>query len=500
MKRWSILSLLVFCAFSTSCSLIKVDFEPCEEVSDCTAAFGPGFVCVDRMFCEQLEPDSRCTTLFPTDLLSNPENHRGRVLFGAIFDTTDTTQSTRMDAVKLAITEADIAGGLDGRPVGLIGCSNNGPGDGAQTDLRSAELARLLERELDVAALIGPSSSGSVELTFNQTDDILIISPSATSPRLVGLEPEPSDELAGRLWRTTAADSQQGLLIVDDIVDRRQREGVLVPEEVAIVHQEGAYGDGIASVVRAEFQRRFEDAPAVVTFAFQAREQIDSIVVSLGRTPQVQELIFASSDIDDTRRFMELIALNDEFDERSIFFTDSAANGGLLEAAEMLGIRDSFFDNVRGTRPSSGGTPLYESVITALGEESRNALFATHSYDAAWLAMYATAYRLIHEDDDTGEEACGAGCGMRRFRTLGVRETCIDASSAIQEALMDPNATIDIQGASGSLSYRTGAGGVEEEELDADFELWQVNDDRTGFVAIEPSAAPSACTGTVDSR
>jgi len=92
-----------------------------------------------------------------------------------------------------------------------------------------------------VTAVVGPLNSGTAQflLSFAQSNHIVLISPSSTSPALV----IPNRHF---LYRTAPNDAAQGLAAGRELIDRGY-------SAVVIVNRHDTYGDGLANATAARF-------------------------------------------------------------------------------------------------------------------------------------------------------------------------------------------------------------------------------------------------------
>jgi branched-chain amino acid transport system substrate-binding protein len=145
----------------------------------------------------------------------------------------DAPTGEQMQRGALAAVEAiNAAGGVLGQKLKLI----------IKDDACDPKQAVAVANELSgqgVFGVIGHMCSGSAipaSKTYNE-EEILMISPSATSPAL-------TDQGFNNIFRTCGRDEQQGA-IVGDFIAKHYRG-----KSVAIVHDKTAYGQGLADEVR----------------------------------------------------------------------------------------------------------------------------------------------------------------------------------------------------------------------------------------------------------
>lgn len=462
--------LLGLALLVASCSFTRFDRSQCERNADCRDAFGLGFVCAEGGFCEAGASEPRCATTWPANLLE--EAGGDRIVIGTIVDASLATHVARANAVQLAVEDASNAGGVDGRAFGLVTCTieENADFDALGRGEAALRVAAHLEEVIGAPIVVGPPSSGETQAVFEATETMVLLSPSATSPSLTALEPIPAtDEVPGRLWRTAPTDEEQERQIVQDLEARSV-------EDVIIVAQDGAYGDGLVALLSADFP----DAE-VVRFATEGQLGGALGVVS---DSAAAEVIFISSATDDTVSFLTAAAADPTLDDKRFFLTDAAANEDLL-----VGLPEGETDlyaRIRGTRPATDpdlADDFARRYRIAFGESDIDALsFTTHAYDAGWLALYGASWALLQEG---GVSPRGVARGLRQVSSgaeLDVGELSwtqvVDAFAAGE--------SVDVSGASGALDYDPAT--EERSEGGSSFAVWVVSSDGARICAADDAA------------
>lgn len=456
-SRYSAAALLsILCA---SCSLTTVDEQRCVSSDECKSAMGVLSVCGGDGFCRQSDPLARCDNTFPADLLSAPQRYSDSILFGTIFDRSLATQVGREQAVQLALSQAQEIGGLLGRPVAMIGC--NVAVDETLDDRTRTEAAvftaEYLSRDLNVWGIVGPAASSDVQAAFLaiQDTDVVMVSPSATSPALTSLDGlTHDDDSPGMLWRTAAPDSTQGLAIASDIAGRGLTN-------VAVVVESGAYGDELAAI----FVEQFSGTSTL--FPFNSSSSRDEASLRAIQS-DADEVLFVSSQPPDIVAFLEVTAARPaDLGDKTLFLTDSAANADVLMGA---GGASSLFERVRGTRPALPDGFVFDLFLAsfdlAFQVDASQFSFAAHSYDAAWLLMFGVTWSLVQED---GTRGAAVARGLRMLSAgseLDVRASSLGPLTQ-QFRIGEP---VNVNGASGQLDYDP-----VTEETQAPIEIWSIN-------------------------
>lgn len=450
----------------SGCTLFTTDVTDCETTEQCRDQFGVGFVCNADGLCEGGTPIPRCTTTYPEDLLTNPQNG-GRIVIGDLMDRSIATQHARELSARLALSQANAQGGLEGQNFGLVMCTieENPDYDGLTRSQAAVTAARYLIDHIGVSAIIGPASSGDTQATFLeiQNDDVLLISPSATSPTLTQLDPATvSDEAPGLLWRTAPPDSLQGAAIAADM--RGPGAGRAAPVgQVAAIYAGGAYGGGLYT----EFAGRFTAAGGAVTpLPFADAAQRDT-AIAMAATANVDEVLFISSQPADIIAFLDTAATLSGYDQKTLFLTDAAANADVL-----TGANSARFSQVRGSRPApldESRDLVYAGFIAAYtaeyGADVRPFSFTANAYDAAWLVAYGAAWAIYQDGEVRGQTIAQ---GLRKV-SGGTEVDIVPTSWNLVKQSFQSGQAVDVEGASGQLDYDPAT-----EETSAPIEIWEI--------------------------
>ncbi len=471
--------LALVCALSWTafggCSLTRVDPAPCKSNQVCRDAFGWGQVCGDEGLCGPLEPEVRCTRTTPPDLLEDPEGYADLVVLGSVYD--DDAFPLEVQAIELAVRQVNDNGGLQGRGYGFVHCTNveDLALDKLDQETANKEMALYLADQVGTAALVGPATSGRTQDAYLTVEPLgaMLISPSATSPALTDLDGlNPTDEDPGLLWRTAPPDSLQGVVIALDMWNRGLRD-------VAVVHQTGAYGEGLAEVFAQEFTDRGGQA---TLYPFDNDSTRDDQVVDAGAT-NVEEVLFISSEKDDTVAFLNAAGSISGFDEKGLFLPDGGFDLQIFKDATQGKTK---FNDVRGTAPASPDNLIYDAFVAAFsaeyGDDATSSGFTGYAFDASWLAIYGTAWSWFQEGAITG---LGVARGLRQVaspawlethaETLSIRPT--SWSSVV--ANFEEGVAVDVDGTSGALDFDPST-----EETTNPIDIWVVAPGTTGLTIV----------------
>ncbi len=474
-----------------ACSLGTFPQVDCSDNSSCRSAFGWGWTCNGEGLCDEVTVQERCTTE-PEDLFRNRDTYSDAIVLGSVYD----RNAFPLEAlsIQLAVSQANQQLGLDNRDYGLVSCDSFEDADYDDLDQETAnvEMATWLADEVGVPAIVGPATSGRTEAAFLAVEPFgtMMISPSATSPALTALDGlSPTDEQPGLLWRTAPPDDLQGLAIAQDMALPERARGT-----VAVVYQAGSYGEGLATV--------FLDATDLDTDAieFSSDNARDAAVAAVA-SGDYAEVLFISSERSDFVAFLVGAAAAGGFEGDDpcrnvakknyvpvpggvcIFLPDGAYDDSILEEAASA---SSLFHQIRGSRPASADPEddvfkLFKTAFaSAYNEDATGSGFTAYAYDAAWLAIYGTAWSLFQTGEITGT---GVAKGLRQVSREGVDEEDAIYVQALSwptvRATFEAGDDIDVRGASGQLDFDPST-----EETSAPIEIWKVTDAGDGFEAV----------------
>lgn len=459
----------------SGCTLFRTDVTECEVDTDCRTAFGLGSVCDSGGLCSEQQRLDRCELTFPDTtgglFEQDPDQLGSVVVFGSIMDRSVGLFSAFEKSLRLALEQANDEGGSDGRTFGIVFCdiAEDGYDDGLTSAEAALAAADYLAGPVGVPAIFGPATSGDTQAVFQQLSeagaDVLVISPSATSPALTGLDPaRVDDDQPGLLWRTAPPDSLQGAAISIDMSLPGTGRAAAVTS-VAVISEAGPYGDGLAQVFADEF--RAADGE-VTPFRFETAGQRDTFVTEAGQGA-FEEILFVSSDVDDIVDFLDVAAADANYDGRGIFLTDAAATSSVIGVGSP-----ARYAQVRGTRPK----PLDEdtdlvyatflaSFLAAYDEDADDQVFTANSYDAGWMLAYGATWALFNEDSVLTGTTLARG-----LRRLSAGETINVGPTTWNQVLQKFRAgeQFDVAGASGPLDFDPAS-----EETTADVEVWTIS-------------------------
>lgn len=474
--------ILAVWSAQVGCTLASLDPDGCSSSDACKRAFGVGSVCGADGFCSEPLTHPRCQRSWPSEVLDAPEEFADAIVIGSLFGFAD--HGDTLLAAELPVRQVMAQGGLDGRAFGIVHCDTGAmAGDDLDDIEGAAAAARFLADAIGVPAIVGPRGSSRTQAVFEavRDRDVLVISPSATSPALTGLDaPDPTFETPGLLWRTVPPDTLQSQVIAADMRER----GVV---DIAALYQTGAYGEGLVALLESELLAN--GGQSVQRLPFDSG-QFATMVATVGESlanGEVDEVLFVSSDIADYIDFLDAASSTDELvaaytaDDVGIFFADAAFSDMLLTQAGDGAA--ALYPKIRGTRPASAQGVLFNAFAAAyaaeFGADADSSGFTPHAYDAAWLVLYGIAHATFEQAELGGT---GIARGLRRVSAGEPIDILPTSWSNVVEQFRGGK-SIDVAGASGPLDYSP-----DTEETTAPISLWAIAIDAsspTGWAFVE---------------
>lgn len=329
-------------------------------------------------------------------------------------------------AVELAVTEANAAGGVHGADVTL-----NGFDSATNPDTAQAEAAKIIADGYQAEVGAAASSISLSVLPDLTGSGVLMISPSNTSPQFSTVDAN------GLYFRTAPSDALQGEYTAALLAAR----GV---SKVGVIYRQDSYGEGLKAafadnfgtdgiVIEVPYNPEDFDAASIVTQVVEAGP--DSVLfigfpetgVPIHQEAFRQELLKADQSIP-------------------WFYTDGLLDDTFVEATTLDA---ALFAGFEGTAPGSeendASTQFASRYSDAFGADFT--LFAPQSYDAAWLVILAA-----QASDGTSAGIQSAMVGVSKGGEKCIAEACLAL------LLQDPATDIDYVGASGEIDFKDGSG------------------------------------------
>lgn len=455
---------------------------PCESNAECRERVGFGSVC-EMGSCVDVTPHPRCTNTQPAGLWDALDQHRDRVMFGSLAEHGETVHLARERGMDVAIDTINRAGGGFARPFGLVHCDVEGGADapyddGLERPDAARQLAQWLSDELGIPAIVGPMSSEDTESVFTEvvvpaTPKLMLMSPSASGSSLTNLDNVmATDDSPGLLWRTAASVAAQGLTIAADL----QARVPVATTKVAIVREEGSFGDGVAEPFLGEWSAAGGSAEQ---FAFPTADDAALVeqITKLGATIDEFAAVVVVGQVGACRTFVTTATDNDAYTpELLIYFAQGGANTDVFADATS----NRLFASIRATRPVLPDGFVYQTFRDAYqmqyGEDSSMYTFTANSYDAVWLVALGSVWAFGNADTYDG---LSIARGIRRLAGGSVAVPFSGSGWGVGVQQLLDGQHVDVEGASGDLDFDPAT-----EEISAQIELIAGTADGT-FVAVD---------------
>lgn len=293
-------------------------------------------------------PDSVDETIIATTTTVRPDD--GALLVGAIIPRDGVAAELGLsmsDALTLAVTEINEAGGVGGKPVRLI---EREEGDNEAT----ASLAMQELIQLGVDAIIGPTSSTNTLATLGTAVDAGVLTCSPTASALA-LDSFPDN---GLFIRTIASDSLQAKALATLVESSGSSSAV-------VVYVDDNYGRPFAQAARLAVLSEGTSVTAMVPFN-ASEETMASAVAAVVATQAEVVVVIADGTtgpaiiaaIDNASAITRTYVVNDAIRRPAV----SAQPFGPSLGARIEGVSpiaypssESFMESLRGVNPSATG-------------------------------------------------------------------------------------------------------------------------------------------------
>lgn len=385
------------------------------------------------------------------------------------------------DAIRSAEGEINAGGGLLGRQVRFD-----------IVDDRSDEKDFVVEKarafaNRDVAAVIGPVSSGQAKLTHRIFADnqIIQLSPTSTSVELTNIQS--SDRRF--FFRTTPADDFQGAAVILFATKTPLGigdAGAALPSDggptatcnrLAIVYIDNPYGTSMAKVVSDHFPKR--GAPGQRTVVSQDKIPLeaktdygDIVPTIISKNPECLALIsYEKAAVQFVKDFKSNAGYQ-ALEQKGFFFigTDGVYTQGFLELSRKdpsNEASESTAEGVYGTNPDTQpGTTEYNAFKTIfgtyfpLGAASDTPAYTSNTFDAAILIAFA-----IQKAGSATDRIAIRDALKEVSRPGGRPISPAEIGAGLTE--LRNGADIDYKGASGSVDFQ------DNGNVPGGFIIWQ---------------------------
>ncbi len=455
-RAWffSLLLPLVGCSFTTA-----GNFEECKNDLDCgtVAACSKGYCLTLPAGCRREEAGGSVAAFDKTDRipiaallpLSNSEG------------LTDDSEVQGLNAMRLAASEVNRTG-IKGRPFGIFVC-DIGRSDGGGDDATRKYTGWMVEN-LQVPALIVSGSGATTQaatLPARLDAGTLVISANATSPSLSS-----TFRTEGNVWRVPPSDDLQARALTNLIKADFPDAGTTRVDVIYV--DDSAYGTSfglpmVESLRAAGFitdGRPFPEndlAGSITPIINGLSNASPRATVLIAFPPEARALI---------TRAKTFPALTRAGGHRW-YLTDAVKDPAVLTPETLTEL-----DQAIGTAPAQGAGNAFpafrDSFRTRYGIDPNTFSFTSHSYDAMWLVMLATA--AAQSTSSFAGPALGQGMGKLTNTTQQPIPLRADKWTEASNLLLEGK-SINAEGSSGALDFDPDAGVPA-----APYEVWQVSD------------------------
>ena len=493
---------------AAGCSLGNVHHDDCTTDAQCGASFGVGSTCAEGFcsdaatcttghdcrkaagggacvagVCQAPFPvDASCKGIVePPDLLKGPLVGPGAPLvIGGIFSLDEPKNKALTTAIRLAVQDVNRSGGMNGgQKLGVVFCDNGGPGNKATGDDRiplNNHALDYLAGTLGVPVIIGPlTSSDSIRL-INRVKEkaypTVIISPSATSPDLTGVDDRlHATDKYGLFWRTCPSDLLQGKVLAQSVVPRTSST------KIAVVYLKDTYGEGLATVFRTAYGLTQSEGYPYLDTDLTDPTKLDAIAAKVSIYAPDGVVVIALQG-GDAIKVLTSMAGQPTVAALPFYFTDGAKDqAALLNPALPMGVQ-AIIKSAVGTEPASpsgANYDLFKTNLTTLGLDASSFSFLAQSYDATFIGAMGIVYASKASTKYDGLNVAEGLAHLSMGKAVNLSPT--EWQSGI--GALKSAGQINVEGTSGKLDFDATTG-----EAPGKIELWKASADFTSFVTL----------------
>ncbi len=494
---------------AAGCSLGNLAHDDCTTDAQCSAAFGVGSVCSegycsDAATCTtghdcrkaagggacvtgacqaQAPEDSACKALIePPDLLSGSlVGEKPPVIIGGIFSLDEPKNAALTVAIRLGVKDINRKGGMDGNKLGIVFCDNGGTGNTATGEDRIARnnhAVDYLAGTLGVPVILGPlTSSDAIQLITHVKEKsypTVIISPSATSPDLTGVDDRlHPDDKYGLFWRTCPSDLIQGKVLAEKVIPP-------MSGDIAVIYLQDAYGEGLATVFRKTYGLKESDSfpleEADLSNATKLTAVVDKVTAYAPKGIVVITTIGA-----DAIKVVTALAAVPALVATPFYFTDGAKDATALLNPALSADVKAIIQGAKGTAPASPSGTSYETLKANLTKEDMaldpsSFSFLAQSYDATLVGAYGIIAASKSGPAYDGLNVAAGLAHLSAGKTINLDPT--EWLSGVGE--LRSAGQINVAGISGPLDFDPVTG-----EAPAQIEIWKAAADFKSFESLD---------------
>ncbi|MBN2535152.1 MAG: ABC transporter substrate-binding protein [Spirochaetales bacterium] len=320
--------------------------------------------------------------------------------------------------------------------------------DSETNPIAATDAARKLVDIDKVIAIVGALGSGvtmAVAESVTCPNNIILISPSSTSPVITDL---PADRGKDYLFRTCPSDDLQGKIAGEMAAE--------MYDTVSIIYVDNSYGQGLAEA----FKKTYEAAGKKVVASVPATQQAESYTAELSQLLAPKPDVLAAFTYPESAiiYLAEAIELHGY---KSFLFCDGTKSEKIIEIIGAENIEGQY-----GTAPGSVGGDSLEFFNTAYKKEFGELPplpFITNAYDATATIGLAAYLTSVQKKELTPENI------RNNLRTIAGPPGEIVRPGEFAKAfkLLDEGKDIDYEGAAGAVNYDSNG------DVVTPFDIWQ---------------------------
>lgn len=448
----ALLAALASCSFTTA-----GNFKECTSDVDCgsLSACSQGYCLTLPSGCVREEAGGTVKAFSTAD----------RIPVAALLPLTengvaDDSEKQGLNAMRLAVSEVNDRNGLKNRSFGLFVCNTE-----RNTEITATQTAWMIEN-LHVPAILTSGSGQTQQITKDPTRidaGTLVMSATATSPTLIS-----TFQNEGNVWRVAPPDTKQAAVLANlvkaDYPDASVR--------VDIVYENTDYGSGLANPLKDDLlalgytnsKRDFKPGDDL--------SQIQVINGMSNDTPKAAVMIAYPKETRELVARARSIPTLTRANGFRWYLVDAAKDPALLRELDGgVAVTMTELDQAIGTAPAQGAGGAFaafrDSFRNRYGIDPNTFSYTSHSYDAMWLVMLATAWAQSTNDLSGPKLREGMSKLSAAQASIPLRvDKWTEASNLLIQGL-----SINAEGTSGPLDFDLDAGVPA-----APYEVWQVSD------------------------
>ena len=451
---WGVVGALASCSFTTA-----GNFKECESDVDCgsLSACSQSYCLTLPAGCRREEAGGAVKAFSTAD----------RIPIAALLPLTnlagvaDDSEQQGLNAMRLAVSEVNDRNGLKNRSFGLFVCNTS-----RDKDITATQTAWMIDN-LKVPAILTSGTGQTQDITKHPARidaGTMIISATATGPTLIS-----TYQTEGNVWRVAPPDTKQAQVMANLIkADFPDAGGT----RVDIVYEFTDYGSGLANPLKEALVgagytndlRQFDpQVPSTQT----------PVINGLSNdTPKAAVLIVYPSEARDLVSRARTVPALTRANGFRWYLVDAAKDPAILRNEDGgVAVTMTELDQALGTAPAQGAGGAFasfrDSFRTRYGTDPNSFSYTSHSYDAMWLVMLASAFAQSTNELSGPRLREGMGKLSAAQASIPVR---VDKWTEASNLLLGGQ-SINVEGASGPLDFDLDAG-----VPGAPHEVWQISD------------------------